>query len=455
MNLQASICGLMGLVAIVFFYWDRFSGQDSKRRQWVAGWFFRGALVPIAAWFFLNAGFFGLPPLMPEVEFAKGAKGLTWWGFTLLDVTGDGIWIIGSYWCAISLAWLVAAISTKIDRSEFLPCLLVCSGVALPLLFYFVDGWEGVGLAGMLWMLPIIHFTLPLTIKQKVVPIYAGAVAKLQRDRYDEAEVEVIKQLEMCEDDFEGWMMLATLYAEQHKDLAVAEKTIFELCAQPNLNPSQISVAFNRLADWYLKMEENPVAARRVLQEVENRFPDSHLAKMVAIRIRQLPPSREEMAERKRHRPVHLPSIGARLFTGENSSGRKLTAAEAALEANKLADRLKTNPNDVELREEFARILAEPLEKLDAAVEQIHLLLELPDQKPAKRAEWFGLLASWEMKHRHDAVAARKYLEKVIQHYPNTPQAFAAAKQINLMEIDARVKNVKPVKETLPRIQVT
>ena len=40
-------------------------------------------------------------------------------------------------------------------------------------------------------------------------PMYARAIARMKFGKYSEAELEIIRELEKCEDDFEGWMMLA------------------------------------------------------------------------------------------------------------------------------------------------------------------------------------------------------------------------------------------------------
>ena len=114
----------------------------------------------------------------------------------------------------------------------------------------------------------------------KLPPVYARAIAKMKFGKYTEAEWEIIRQLETCENDFDGWMMLAGLYAEQFDDLPEAERTILELCDQPQINNSQIAVALHRLADWHLKLKDDPESARRVLNKICARMPGSHLAHM-------------------------------------------------------------------------------------------------------------------------------------------------------------------------------
>ena len=83
--------------------------------------------------------------------------------------------------------------------------------------------------------------------------------------------------------------MLADLYANHFDDLAGAERTVREICSQPEATPTHISVSLHRLADWQLKIGADPVAARRSLEEICERLPGTHLATMARHRINQLP----------------------------------------------------------------------------------------------------------------------------------------------------------------------
>ncbi len=73
--------------------------------------------------------------------------------------------------------------------------------------------------------------------------------------------------------------------------------------------------------------------------------------------------------------------------------------------ANACVDKLKHDPNNVLAREKLARIFAERLHKPYLDIEQLHLLLNMPDQEAGRRAEWLGLVAAWqklECTHRGD-----------------------------------------------------
>jgi len=137
--------------------------------------------------------------------------------------------------------------------------------------------------------------------------MYSRAIARMKFGKYGEAEKEIISQLEKCEDDFEGWMMLADLYANQFDDLAGAEQTILEVCDQPRTTHSQLSIALHRLADWQLKSAGDPDVARRTLQMICDRLPGTHLARMAQLRIHQLPRTAVELRDEQTARPIPCP----------------------------------------------------------------------------------------------------------------------------------------------------
>jgi len=79
--------------------------------------------------------------------------------------------------------------------------------------------------------------------------------------------------------------------------------------------------------------------------------------------------------------------------------------------------KLRKNPNDVVAREKFAILLAEQLDKVDLAIEQLELLLAMPDPPEQKAAEWLALVAAWRMKYQQNWDAARLTLKRLIQLY--------------------------------------
>ncbi len=241
---------------------------------------------------------------------------------------------------------------------------------------HWIVGFVGGGITLTVWLLPVTHVATSLLGLKKVAPAYSKATALLKRGKVDQAEWAVIHELEKCENDFEGWMMLAELYALHFRDLAAAEQTIYDICRQPETNASQICTAVYKLSDWHLKSDD-PESARRVLEVICAKWPGTQLEKMARLRIQQIPASREELLKQRHGRPIALPGLQEMVETPPPPTQTK---HEAASRAAACVEQLKLDPNNVELREEFARLLADRLEKADVAIDQVNLLLEMPGQ---------------------------------------------------------------------------
>src|SRR5262249_34976845 len=126
---------------------------------------------------------------------------------------------------------------------------------------------------------------------------------------------------------------------------------------------------------------------------------------------------------------IHLPP--ADVFTPDLRSSQWMTdPEEAAGLANEQVAVLQGDPNDVGAREKLARLLAEQLRQPDQAIEQLALLLNLPDQPDMKRAEWLALTATWHLHYRRDEHTGRRALERLIQEFPESPLAFAARRRL-------------------------
>jgi hypothetical protein len=227
------------------------------------------------------------------------------------------------------------------------------------------------------------------------------------------------------------------LYATRFNDLAAAEKTISDLCDDPNTTPSQLSIALNRLADWELKIGEDPAAARRVLEMISRRLPGTHLERMARQRISGLPASREELLRQRDSKTV-------RIHSGPEVETKPVAEEFARTMAKNCVDQLNRNPDNVAAREQFARLLAESLREPAIAVEQLGLLLAMSNHPLEKRAEWLLLMAQWQAKLLQDFPGAEQTLKRVIQQMPESSHAFEAQRQIYLLKLDARTRTQQP-----------
>lgn len=432
---------LLGIVfvAIPWILTLRLTAEAKRERmvRWLLVWVLKGLAAPLALWVILNLGIsWDLQPFMPAVQAAKNRGGN--WAPEYLRVIGAGLFIISSYWSAITLGWLMVSAGRALDgparkelRDVYLACLL---GLAIPTgLIVLLGGLYTAGLAGTFLLAPMARCAQNLLQPPKLPPMYARAIARMKFGKYSEAEWEIIKELENWEDDFEGWMMLADLYAHHFHNLAEAEQTVLELCAQEKTSPSQFAVAMHRLADWHLKLAKNPDAARRTLLRIEERLPGTHLAHMAQLRIDQLPSSAAELKEQQNAQTIPMPALGDRLDEPAETT-TVLDTDKAAKAANAYVEQLKQNPNNAAARDKLARILAERLNKPQLGIDQIELLLEMPERSEAERAEWLGLIAAWQIKYCKDLDNGRKSLERLRREFPRSPQALSATRRLELLD---------------------
>ena len=145
----------------------------------------------------------------------------------------------------------------------------------------------------------------------------------------------------------------------------------------------------------------------------------------------------------KRHGSTAVSQFRDDLIETQPAPIAETNLLEARARADQCVERLKQNPNDVAARERFAILLAEQLGKADLAIEQLDLLLAKPDQPEPKSAEWLALTAAWQMRYRQNPGAARIRLQRLIQLHPQTPQAFAAQRQLGLMDIEERFRKAR------------
>lgn len=438
----------LGIVFIAIPWALAFRLAPEARRErmvrWLLSWSIKGLVIPMVLWATINLGLsWNLQPFMPEVQAARNRGGN--WAPEFLRVAAIGLFIISSYWSAITLGWLLTSAARGADRTcrkDFKTLCLTCLlGLGIPAaIIVWLGGLPDAGLAATLMLGPIAGYSRDILQPRKLPPMYSRAVARIKFGKYTEAEWEIIKELENWEDDFEGRMMLADLYAHHFNDLAEAQKTILELCNQPKLIPSQLSVALHRLADWHLKLAENPDGARRALQVVCDRFPGTHLARMPQLRINQLPANTAELREQQTARPIPLPALGDKLDTPPAPASSGIDRKQAAKLANSCVEQLKRNPDNVGAREKLARILAEHLGQASLGIEQITLLLNMPNRSDAERAEWLGLIAAWHLKYGQDSDAGRRFLARLVQEFPHSPQAFAARRRLELLDRELKKK---------------
>ena len=447
----------VGLAAFAWVTDYRLAREDEypESFRWLRRWTIQGLLAPSLIWALMNFGLsLELQSFMPRLQAAQGSK---FWFPLYAAYVAAGFTIVSSYWTGLTLGWIAWRSSRRLEgeaHSDFRAlCWTSLAAMSLPALgFIWLGGWMALGFAAIAVLTPIAAYAPVILRPKKLPPMYARAIARMKFGKYAAAEQEVIRQLEGHEDDFEGWLMLAELYAVHFHDLSEAEQTILEICDQPRTTPGQVGIALHRLADWHLKLSGDPDAARRALAVISNRMPGTHLARMAELRVASLPHTAEELREQKVNKPFYLPALVDPLDDEKSGPAATLSAKEAADRAAQLSARVKKHPEDVVPREELARLLAGPLDQPAAAIVQVEALMALPDQPPEKIANWLGLIASWQLARLHDREAARETLRRLLREHPNTPTAFAAQRRLLRIDQEDKLAAVQP--SVTPRIRI-
>jgi len=442
------ICGFFLsplIVGVAIWAMFRLAPIDQQREVIIAEWpwFAKGLVAPFLLWVVMNVGFsFHFHAFMPSIQKAQNANDP--WFAIFLQVVAGGALVISSFWAALTIIWWLLRAYRKLPPELGLEFHAVCFTstfiMILPtiaLLYY--GGWSQSGFAVLLLTIPIIGYGSPILRRPKPRPMYSRAMARLKRGQYSDAEKEILQQLEKSDTDFDGWMMLAELHATRFGELAEAEQIILDTCLHPDTTPSQISVALHKLADWQITLTANPEAASRTLKLISDRLPGTHLATMAELRRAQLPTNRE-LQEKREAKPIPVPVVPSMFALTETPAPPIADVEPALAKIQELTEALTRDPNNSADRESLARLLAEPLGKVDSAIDQIELLLGVPDQPEAKRLSWLTLIAGWQLQLLHDEAAANATLTRLVEKFPGTPQAFAAQRRLSLSKAEATAR---------------
>ncbi len=452
-NLAIVILFDTAMVILAAYYWDRLIAEDEAYgRRWFIEWIIKGIFLPAVVWILLNIGH---RPVMPALVPMLPPANPGWFGQIcfalayLVAQTVPALYAIGSFWAPLTLVWIVIAVCCREGVStHFKNGCYVWGGlfIVFLVLLGFARCLPAAGFCALAWIVPVAHY-LQLAKPIVPVPMYASAIAKIKFGKYREAERAIISELEKCETDFDGWLMLAALYARQFHDLPEAERTINDLCKDPAATPSQVTIALNLLADWRLQLAGDPAAARRALDGIIARLPGTHMAHMAGLRKAQLPADAAELKARQQPKTIQLRHVDNEL--GQVPSSEHIDRAAALALVSECTEKLKRDPNDVEVREQLARTLADQLGELDLAMEQLNSMIEMPEQSRLKIAEWLALMASWEMDRRGNPAAARDLLLRIVKEFADTPQAFSAQRRLSLLEAEQRIARIQaPVART-------
>jgi outer membrane protein assembly factor BamD (BamD/ComL family) len=275
-------------------------------------------------------------------------------------------------------------------------------------------------------------------------PYYSIARSLRMKGKFTEAIVEIRKQLNRFPNDMEGAMLLASIQAEDLKDLPGAEITLRNFCDSHGAPPKQAAAALTQLADWHLKLAQDADAARVALEKIIARFPDTELSLQAAQRIARLSGAEKIFLAAHDRQPVAVPEGVKNIGLLESSEFLRPVEMEPGKLAAAYVKHLEQHPLDTEVREKLAIIYADHYQRLDLATNELKQLIEYPNQ-PAKRvAHWLNLLADLQVRHGADYDMVRETLEKVVERFSNSAVAELARARLAHLKLELKGQKETP-----------
>jgi tetratricopeptide (TPR) repeat protein len=274
-------------------------------------------------------------------------------------------------------------------------------------------------------------------------PYYSMAQARRKRGDYAGAIGEIRRQLEKFPNDCEGQLMLAEILVEDMNDLPGAELTVHRMCQQPGHTPRQVAVALNFLADWHLKYAQDRDAARRELEQIVTRYPDSELSVLAAQRIAHLADTAYLLETHDRRRIAMTRGVQD---VGLLSEAEQPTIPEADLGrvVEAYVQHLEAHPLDTEAREKLAILYADHYQRLDLAADQLEQLITHPHQPARRVVHWLNLLADVQIRHGANYEVARQTVQRIIDLYPGSAAAQTARNRLDRLKLEIKGQTKSP-----------
>ena len=259
--------------------------------------------------------------------------------------------------------------------------------------------------------------------------------------------MEIRKQLAKFPNDFEGVSLLASIQAEDMKDLASAETTFNHFCDRKEAPPKQVAAALSQLADWHLKIAQDVDSARAVLEKITARFPETALAAQAAQRIAHLGGTEKILLSAHDRQSVFVPEgvkniglLNSSAFLQPEEENPEKLAAE-------LVKQLEQHPQDTEAREKLAIIYARHYQRLDLETSELEQLVNEPDQPAKSVAHWLNLLADLQIHCGADYDTVRATLKKITERFPGLSAGDMAESRLARLKLELKGQKETPSKK--------
>jgi hypothetical protein len=275
-------------------------------------------------------------------------------------------------------------------------------------------------------------------------PYYSITNAKRKRGLYLEAIVTVREQLARFPYDFEGVMLLASIQAEDLKDLPGAENTLNHFCVNTKSPEKQVAAAWTTLADWHLKVGLDVDSARASLQKIVERFPETELALRAEQRIAHLVGTHKILMEQHDRPTIILPEGVKNIGLLDSTEFLKPQEIEPGKLAAAHVKHLEAHPHDSEVREKLAVLYAKDFSRLDLATMEMEQLINEPRHSPKQVAGWLNLLANFQIEAGADVATVTATLQQIVDRFPDLPLAEITQRRLARINSEVKGKEIKP-----------
>lgn len=342
------------------------------------------------------------------------AVALVGWGFYGMLKRSDDPWKMLFKWL-FTVPFVFFSIKFAHDLGPFGPFLIVAMAVVLSIMWTpHIAEWA---------FSPLTDLFDGGSVPPEKKPFYSIAKTKRKRGLYAEAVEEVRKQLAKFPNDFEGIMLLASVQAEDLKDLPAAENTLNQYCASTDAPDNFVAVAWTTMADWYLKIGLDVDGARGSLEKIITLFPETEMALHAEQRLAHLTETESMLLGASARKTVILP-VGPKNLGLMNSMAHiKPKEIEPGRLAAAHVKHLESHPNDSEVREKLATIYARDFKRLDLATMELVQIINEPRHSPKQVAGWLNLLANFQIELGADVDTVRSTLETILARFPELPIA--------------------------------
>ena len=279
-------------------------------------------------------------------------------------------------------------------------------------------------------------------------PAYSMALAKRKSNHPLEAIVAIREQLAKFPADFEGFLLLANIQAEDMNDLPGAENTLNHFCDSPNAPDRQVVAALTQLADWHLKKAADVDSARRALQKIAERFPETEFALHAEQRLAHLGETEKILLEHHDRQPIAVPEGVQNIGLLDSTDFLRPKEIEPGKLAAVYVKHLERHPHDAEVREKLAVIYARDFKRLDLATLELEQMINETRHSPKQIAGWLNQLANFQIELGADVATATATLQKIVEDFPDQPAAEMAQRRL------ARLRQEYAVKKETPKVKL-